>query len=234
MFETAIKRALRQVPATSARALLAVGTPGSLQRAMRGAGWEVAAHDLDLGPAADLAGRPFTPPVKGWPHAADSYDVVLLYDQLAHVVDDEAAIAEAARVLKPGGRLLVRVPLAGPLAWLDSFNLFRYLRDFTKRGESLPETRGIGWRRHYSRCDLTALLGEQFRVTAVANEGTGLAETARLTLLLLFRWLRRRPDAYDQSQPLLGAIARLDSRLSLGPLGYHLVIVAERRPDPSA
>ena len=229
-----MERVLGQAPASGGRSLLAVGVPAYLQRAMRRAGWEVASHELDLGPAADLAERPFTPPVKCWPQPDADVDVVVLYDQLAHVVDDEAAIAEAARVIKPGGRLLVRVPLAGPLAWLDSFNLFRYLRDFTKRGESLAETRGIGWRRHYSRRDLTLLLGDQFRVQAVASEGVGLTDTARLALLLLFGWLLRRPDVYERARPLLGAVARLDNRLGMGPFGYHLVMVAERRPEPSA
>lgn len=232
LFETTIDRSLP--PATGPRSLLAVGTPEYLRRAMTRAGWDVYVHDLDLGPAADLAGRPFTPPVKRWPQSDADFDVVLLYDQLAHVVDDEAAIAEAARVLKPGGQVLIRVPRAGLLAWLDSFNLFRYLRDFTKRGEPQPETRGIGWRRHYSRRDLTQLLGVQFRVTAVASEGIGLTEIARLTLLLLFRWLLRRPHTYDQLRPLLGPVARLDNHLNLGPLGYHLIIVAERRPAPAA
>lgn len=46
------------------------------------------------------------------PFAADSFDCVTSFDVLYHrwVEDDSAAIAELARVLKPGGLLLVRVP----------------------------------------------------------------------------------------------------------------------------
>jgi SAM-dependent methyltransferase len=46
------------------------------------------------------------------PFAAASFDVVTSFDVLYHrwVEDDTAAVAELARVLKPGGLLLVRVP----------------------------------------------------------------------------------------------------------------------------
>jgi len=213
--------------------VLAVGTPARLNRAWRRAGWQVDRHALDLGPAADLAGRPFTPPVKAWPHPDAAYDAVVIHDQLAHVVDDEAAIAEAARVLRPGGRLLLRVPRDGPLAWLDSFNLYRYLRDFTRRGTALDETRGIGWRRHYPRHDLVRLLDARFRVTAMAKEGAGFTDIARLIPLIVFRWLLRWDRGVALAWPLVDLVARLDDRLGAGPFGYYVVVKAERTRVPA-
>lgn len=46
------------------------------------------------------------------PFADASFDLVTSFDVIYHrwVTDDRAAVAEMARVLKPGGRLLVRVP----------------------------------------------------------------------------------------------------------------------------
>lgn len=232
MFESAVERYVPKPPEQETGRLLAVGAPTYLCRVWQRAGWQVARHQLDLGPAADLVGRPFTPPVKSWPQADASADVIVLYDQLAHVVDDEAAIAEAARVLTPGGRLVIRVPLAGPLAWLDAYNVYRYLRDFTKRGQGLYETRGLGWRRHYARHDLEEMLGEQFRVKASATEGVGLTDVGRLVLLVVVRWLLLSPGGYDRAKPLTIVVNRLESRLSLGPLGYHLVLAAERTEAP--
>ena len=51
------------------------------------------------------------------PYADASFDLVCLLDVLEHVQDDRAALASAARLLKPGGRLLITVPA---YAWLWS------------------------------------------------------------------------------------------------------------------
>jgi len=52
------------------------------------------------------------------PFVDQSFDLVTSFDVIYHrwVTDDRAAVAEMARVLKPGGRLLVRVP-ALKLLW---------------------------------------------------------------------------------------------------------------------
>ncbi len=95
------------------------------------------------------------------PHlAADSISTsrIIAFDVLEHVVDEEAWIACFANLLAPGGELTIRVPVEGPLAWLDALNVFRYLQDVTGLGKQPLETKMKGWHRHYRPGDLTAML----------------------------------------------------------------------------
>lgn len=56
------------------------------------------------------------------PYADGTFDVVIASEILEHVPQDEAAIAELVRVLKPGGKLAVTVPrwLPERVCWLLS------------------------------------------------------------------------------------------------------------------
>ncbi|MBM7865829.1 methyltransferase domain-containing protein [Heliobacterium gestii] len=72
------------------------------------------------------------------PFVDETFDALLLLDVLEHLDDDGAALAEAFRVLRPGGLLLLTVP-AHP--WLFS------------RHDS-----ALGHRRRYSAADLRRLL----------------------------------------------------------------------------
>jgi SAM-dependent methyltransferase len=49
------------------------------------------------------------------PFSHDRFDTVLLLDVLEHLADPRRALGEAWRVLRPGGRLLVKVPFLYPL-----------------------------------------------------------------------------------------------------------------------
>jgi len=49
------------------------------------------------------------------PKDDNTYDAVVLTQVLEHVPDPEATLAEICRVLKPNGKLLLSVPLNGPL-----------------------------------------------------------------------------------------------------------------------
>ncbi len=76
-----------------------------------------AASGVDLHPLATHYAVRFCPQVGqasvgALPFPAETFDLVTCFDVLYHlaVVDDEAALGELARVLRPGGWLLVRVP----------------------------------------------------------------------------------------------------------------------------
>jgi SAM-dependent methyltransferase len=76
-----------------------------------------AAVGIDLSPEAirfcrERGVRAVRGSVLQLPFAAEAFDVVTSFDVIYHdwVADDRAAVSEMARVLRPGGVLLVRVP----------------------------------------------------------------------------------------------------------------------------
>jgi SAM-dependent methyltransferase len=211
-------------------AVLLLGGDDAMIGDLQQAGFAVTRHALDMGPLAQLAGIPFTPPVVEWPFPDAGFDAVVLLDQLALTVKEEEALAEAARVLRPGGRLLLRVPAAGRLAWLDGFNAYRYLQETSRRGKRHPAVAGVGWRRHYPRPDLGALLEPHFRVLKFAPTGVGLEDAVRLAGNLYWRWLRCDERRDEDTERRAAEAARHESGWSFMGRGYGLVVLAERLP----
>lgn len=66
------------------------------------------------------------------PLASGAFSVVLALDVLEHLNDDVAGLCEAARLLKPGGLLLVTVP-ALPSLWGGQDVISHHRRRYTKR-----------------------------------------------------------------------------------------------------
>src|SRR6266481_3322354 len=66
------------------------------------------------------------------PLAPAAFDVVLALDVLEHLDDDATALAEAARLLKPGATLVVTVP-ARPSLWGAQDVVSHHRRRYTKR-----------------------------------------------------------------------------------------------------
>ena len=161
------------------------------------------------------------------------FDGILFLDVLEHIADEDGAVREIARLLKSGGTLVVSVPHRGPLAPLDSLNLYAAVVRATHRGLFPPEIAATGVHRHYSVAQILALLDDAFEVRRVARTGLGLAELVNLPLLLLFRWLLPLDALYQIVAFVYYTAYLVEDILPLGPLGYHLQVVATRRPSHS-
>ena len=136
---------VERLPPPKGAKLLLLGGDDYVARELQKAGYQVDRHALDTGPLAQVAEyrSSFVPPVVNWPYPDASYDAVVLLDELALTLPEEEALAEAARVLRPGGMLLLRVPADGRLAWLDGYNAYRYIQEITHRGRHLRNRRGL-------------------------------------------------------------------------------------------
>jgi SAM-dependent methyltransferase len=142
--------------------------------------------------AERVPGRLARGSVAALPFANESFDLVTSFDVLYHrgVPSEAAALAEARRVLRPGGRLLIRLPA------------YEFLRS--------RHDRQVHTRRRYTAAGATALL----------REAGFYVERASYALSLLFplplaqRLLERiTPDRGDQSamatpSPLVNAALR--------------------------
>jgi 2-polyprenyl-3-methyl-5-hydroxy-6-metoxy-1,4-benzoquinol methylase len=121
-------------------------------------------------------------PAQGpWPLADASFDVVWAGEIIEHVADTAAWLAQARRVLRPGGSLLLSTPAHGPLTLLGvAFSRRAFAAYFDPRSDHL---------RFYSRATLAELLGE-FGFAEVAIRGLGGVPGARRTLLAVARRTR--------------------------------------------
>lgn len=124
-----------------------------------------------------------------------SFRTIVCSEVLEHIPEDELAIAEMARVLAPGGRLIITVPL----------HSYYWSKD--------DET--VGHCRRYKPSDLMAKIGRTgLQVRQVKSVGSILERGLTLGSVLLFLTLNRGGDKW-QSRPnkWFGAANRLTAQV---------------------
>ncbi len=188
-------------------------------------GWMRGAHrrvTVDLIPEGLVPGEGVCASAERLPFADTTFDVVAAFDVVEHCEDDRRAMTELARVLRPGGRLLLSVP-AYAWAWSDH------------------DVRA-GHHRRYTRRDLERLV----RAAGLDVERSTYAFTAVFPFFVaerLARRLRRRlgrpapdrlPSVPARLDRLLEALSRAESRVLPGrdlPFGSSVLLAAVKPPE---
>jgi len=176
------------------------------------------------------------------PFADASFDLVVIIDLLEHVADDRRQIAEIARVLRPGGELVVNTPHHLPRS------LLRRVRDRVGLTDE--------WHGHvrpgYTIEALRDLFGERFAIEESSTYSKFFSESLDIALNAVY--LRQQGGhggdgerakgtvmtATDLEKsmrqfrllarvhPLLSLWAKLDA-LCVGARGFYLIAKARRR-----
>ena len=178
------------------------------------------------------------------PFPDGAFDQVVVVDYLEHIPDDGAFADELARILAPGGSVIINVPHIKPHSLV---NRLRHAIGLTDE-----------WHGHlrpgYREADLRRLLGDRFEVERVVTySGTfselvdtllnGLNElrrgkargtqATRKGTVVTAADLRKRQKEFrllSAIYPFLWGMSRLD-RLLIGQSGYKLILRARKRVE---
>jgi ubiquinone/menaquinone biosynthesis C-methylase UbiE len=216
----------RTLGALPGRRLLDVGCgTGFVLAALEAAGLDVTGIDMhasSLGLArARVRGSLVLSTATDLPFFAD-FDVVTLFDVIAHVEDDAGVLREAQRVLAPGGAVVVTVP-AGPDLWTAYDEVTGHKRRYDREMLRRTIERAGLVPAHVGYFNVLPLLAQvlQRRLTAPKESGTG-------DVVSIVRQALRVPPAPINA--LLGLSVRLEAPLRALPWirGGSLIAVATR------
>jgi demethylmenaquinone methyltransferase/2-methoxy-6-polyprenyl-1,4-benzoquinol methylase len=124
------------------------GGTGNYSRALREDGWDPVVIDREPAMLARAAGKgleTIQADAQSLPVEDESFDAVMLVSMLHHVEDPATALAEARRILRPGGRLAL-------MAFTREDTAASWLNDY------FPSTRPWMLETHATQAELDALL----------------------------------------------------------------------------
>jgi SAM-dependent methyltransferase len=186
-----------------------------LQRYGCAVGIDLLADAITLGRETCRAGPPWPPQrVRGsvleLPFADASFDLVTSFDVLYHraVPDETQALDETARVLKPGGRLLIRLPA------------YEFLRS--------KHDRAVHTRRRYTARDVRALL----ETSGFTVERLSYINSLLFPLPLAQRLLERAMPSLEQQESDLALPAPLINEALRWPLAAEAAWLAHGQTFP--
>ena len=173
------------------------------------------------------------------------FDVIVIIDFLEHIPTDAQFAEELARILKPGGVLIVNVPHLKP----------RSLLNRVRNAVGLTDERHGHVRPGYTLEGLRRTLGDRFELVRSRTYSKACSEAVDLSLNGAFEFLQRLKSRGARSKkgtvvtrsdveahqkefflmslayPILRLISSLDWLLFMQP-GYKLIIKAVRKGDP--
>jgi len=188
----------------------------------------------DDGKATDWTSHRTNEEVPTFPATPAAFDRIVAHDALEYVLDENAWITALAGLLVPGGTISIRVPLEGPLAWMDARNIYRYVTDLAGRGTAPGETLPTGWHRHYREGDLDRMVRRAgLVVIARHREGLPGLDIPHLAGLVAGDLILQRPATEPRLLRLRDQMDRQAIRARAGALSTHLRIEAMKRADQS-
>ena len=169
------------------------------------------------------------------PRPDADYDAIINTQVLEHVPDPSAVLKEFQRLLKPGGTLLLSVPLTAPLhgePWhffhFTHHALFRLAAQYGFDVRSCEKIGGAFWVLGKRLPDAFRKLLIQYDPTRARKRGQTLTRAVVMTFLMIPAWLLFYPAAAGVLRPLFYWLDRLDIEKSF-TLGYTAVF-AKRNP----
>lgn len=174
------------------------------------------------------------------PFADESFDCVTCIEVLEHlpVASRAQALAEMRRVLRSGGRLVLRVPHAGWFAWLDAAN-FRFrlprlyhslLREGRRDAGYENGSDGVVWHEHFTRDELLALLGTGWKVEASRTGGLLLFPLCDIACWPLYRAKKTTTSLFR----LLQSGMNFDIGIDYGVASYDILLVLTKQNSSEA